>query len=180
MLKFVTDSPSIQHVVLSSRWTNWRIGEPGAASEEQVDIRLYDENGTAKSKQENKTIFANGFERLIQALANSGKTIWIVGPLPEPSARIPKALYLKHLGFSSGELDIPKSSFLKKNDWILTLFKKTSSAYPIRFIWPDAVLCGETTCSVSDHGHALFFDDNHLSMVGIKKTSSLYDQIFYR
>lgn len=179
MLKFVTGSPSIKYVVLSSRWTNWRIGEPGAASEEQVDIRLYDENGTAKSTQENKTIFANGFERLIQALAKSSKTIWIVGPLPEPSVRIPKALYVKHLGFSNGELDIPKSSFFRKNDWILTLFKEMSSTYPMRFIWPHAVLCGETTCPVSDHGHALFFDDNHLSMVGIRKTSPLYDQIFF-
>jgi peptidoglycan/LPS O-acetylase OafA/YrhL len=180
MLKLAIASPNIRSVVLSSRWTNWRIGEPGAASEEKVDIRLYDETGTAKSKDDNKRIFLNGFEKLIQALAKSGKTIWIVGPLPEPSARIPKALYVKHLGFSSGELDIPISDFFKKNDWILTLFKKIGVAYPVRFIWPHAVLCGENMCPVAENGHPLFFDDNHLSVVGIRKTSPLYDEIFSR
>jgi peptidoglycan/LPS O-acetylase OafA/YrhL len=178
MLKLAISSPNIRSVVLSSRWTNWRIGEPGAASEAPVDFRLYDENGVAETKEGNKAIFERGFERLIKELVKAGKTVWIVGPIPQPSTKIPKALYIKHLGFSNVDLDISRDDFLTKNSWILNLFERTSHIYPIHFIWPDSVLCHDKTCPVSENGEPLFFDDNHLSMKGVTSTSRLYDVVF--
>lgn len=178
MLQVALRSPNITSIVLSSRWSNWRIGVPGAADEHPVDIRLRDANGPARSIGDNRQIFARGFERLIQALHSAGKSVWIVGPVPEPATRIPKALYIEHLGFDHTNLAVPKSKFQSKNRWILSFFQKLAKKFPLHILRPDALLCGTTSCPVAQAGHPLFFDDNHLSVYGALMTSSLYDDIF--
>ena len=178
MLKVALTNPNIRAVVLSSRWTNWRLGEPGSASEGVVDIRLRTSGGTANTPADNKRIFAEGFERLIKSLSST-KAVWIVGPIPEPSSRVPKALYINHLGFEGEKvLDIRRSGFEAKNKWIMEYFAKMSEQYPVRLIRPETVLCSTDYCPISENGMPLFFDDNHLSIRGISKTSPLYDQIF--
>jgi peptidoglycan/LPS O-acetylase OafA/YrhL len=178
MLKLATTDPNITTVVLSSRWTNWRIGEPGSPAETKVDIRLRDESGVGGSMMDNRAIFARGFEKLIDALETSGKKVWIVGPLPVPSVRVPKALYVKHFGLDHTDIDIPRADFVARNAWIMSFFDKIAQTHRVNFIWPDAVLCNDKKCPVVEGDVALFFDHNHLSVAGAQKTSPLYDVIF--
>jgi hypothetical protein len=178
MLKLATEDANIKNVVLSSRWTNWRVGEAGSPAEPKVDIRLRDEAGVAKSMADNRAIFARGFETLVRLLTVAGKTVWIVGPLPEPSVRVPKALYIKQLGFDNTDIDIPRASFLTQNSYILSLFEEISKNKSVKFIWPNIALCGEHICPVVEDGKPLYFDSNHLSEFGVSKTSTLYDAIF--
>ena len=180
MLEFALANPDIKAVVLSSRWTNWRVGERGSAAESPADIRLEDADGVAKSMADNRTIFAHGFEDLVRSLAAAGKNIWIVGPIPEPSVRVPKALYIKQLGFDSADLDISEESFENRNKYILSLFKEIAEKYPVRFIWPHQVLCKDHSCPVVEDGKPIYFDSNHLSLFGVSKTSDLYDPIWTR
>lgn len=178
MLQLVLHHPGIRKVVLSSRWTNWRIGEPGSPAEAPVDIRLRDDGGVAQTPSGNKAIFSRGFDRLLKLLTEAGKEVWIVGPVPEPSVRVPKALYIKHLGLESLDIDIPRKAFDSKNAWIFSFFAELARTYPIKFIWPHEVLCSQRECRVSENGRALYFDHNHLSLFGAQKTSLLYDQVF--
>jgi peptidoglycan/LPS O-acetylase OafA/YrhL len=180
MLKLVQQDPDLDTVVLSSRWTNWRIGEPGARTESKVDIRLKDAQGAAGSPEANKAIFVRGFNALLQALAATKKSIWIVGPLPEPAFRIPKTLYVKHLVSDRADIDVPVTAFLSKHKFILSLFDSAQKVYPIKLIWPHLAICSADTCRVVESGNPVFFDDNHLSVFGARKTSYLYDQIFDR
>jgi peptidoglycan/LPS O-acetylase OafA/YrhL len=178
MLNFAIQHPSLKIIVLSSRWSNWRIGEPGSPAETPVDIRLRDFTGIAISPQDNKRIFAHGFESLIQKLTAAGKTIWIVGPIPLPKVRVPQALFIKHLGFTTSGFDVSRAAFRKQNQWILSFFGKIAKRYPVHFIWPDIALCSQEICPVSEGGRPIYFDDNHLSIFGAEKTSYLYDVIF--
>jgi peptidoglycan/LPS O-acetylase OafA/YrhL len=178
MLSFAESHGEINTVVLSSRWTNWKLGEPGSAAEAPVDIRLRDADGTAKTREANKEIFVRGFESLLRALTAAHKTVWVVGPLPEPSFRIPKALYVEHIGLDRTELDIPLSEFQQKNRFILSKFTELQQEFPIKLILPHLALCDDTKCPVHTGGEPLFFDDNHLSLQGAHLTSFLYDKIF--
>lgn len=178
MLKLALQNQNIKTVVLSSRWTNWRIGEPGALDEKPVDIRLKDSAGAAISAQDNKRIFAAGFESLIKRLTAAGKTVWIVGPIPLPNVRVPQALFVKRFGLVKLKLDINYNAFQAQNAWILSFFERVARDYPVQFIWPDVALCHQGVCKVSDEGRPLYFDDNHLSVFGAEKTSYLYDVIF--
>jgi peptidoglycan/LPS O-acetylase OafA/YrhL len=178
MLKVAIKDPHIRAVVLSSRWTNWRVGEHETPAESPVDIRLKDETGVAESVAGNREIFARGFEKLVRLLTGAGKTVWIVGPLPEPLVRVPKALYVQQLGYDKTDIDVPRAAFLTRNRYILSLFDAIAQRYPVRFIWPHTMLCGETICPVVENGMPLYFDSNHLSAFGLAKTSALYDIIF--
>ena len=178
MLEIALQNHNIKTVVLSSRWTNWRIGEPGALDEKPVDIRLKDSAGTASSAQDNKRIFAAGFESLIKQLTAAGKTVWIVGPIPLPNVRVPQALFVERFGFVKSSFDISYGAFRAQNAWVLSFFERIAKDYPVQFIWPDRALCHQGVCRVSDEGKPLYFDDNHLSVFGAKRTSYLYDVIF--
>jgi SGNH domain (fused to AT3 domains) len=178
MLRFVESNGEINAVVLSARWTNWKIGEPGSASEAPVDIRLRDAEGTAKTPEANKQIFVQGLTSLLQALKAARKTIWVVGPLPEPSFRIPRALFVEHIGLDRTDLDIPVSEFQRKNRFIVSTFADLQQKFPIKMIWPHLALCDDRKCPVSAKGKPVFFDDNHLSLKGASETSFLYDKIF--
>jgi hypothetical protein len=164
--------------VLSSRWTKWSDGEPGSLSEGRVDIRLHDNEGTASSLENNEPKFERGFRKLIAELIAARKTVWIVGPLPEAETRIPKALYIEHLGFASRDLSIHRSMFLKRNAKIFSIFQKLARQFPVKFIWPHEVICETTRCAVVEGTQPLYLDDNHLSVFGALKTSSLYDKVF--
>jgi len=178
MLKIATENLNIKDVVLSSRWTKWQIGEPGSPSEDTVDIRLQDDTGVASSMEDNRAIFVRGFDRLIRTLILANKIVWIVGPLPEASVRVPKALYIKHIGIDTTDSDIPMASFLNRNKTIISIFSDMARKYPIRFIWPQHVLCDDKKCPVSSNGHANYVDDNHLSVFAALKTAPLYEKIF--
>ena len=170
--------PDIQNVVLDSRWTNWRVGEPSSPAETPVDIRLRDGEGVAKTMPDNREIFARGFEQLIQTLVAAGKTVWIVDPLPEPSVRVPKALYVKQLGFASADIDVSEESYQNRNRTILALFAEIAKKYPVNFISPMAALCTNGTCPTIEDGNPMFFDQDHLSYYAVSKTSHLYDAIW--
>jgi len=179
MLKLALGNPGIQAVVLSSRWTNWRIGEPAAKSESAVDIRLRSAESVAKSPLENRSIFFSGFEALVKILTESGKTVWIVGPLPEPLSRIPRALYIEHIGLDNTNLNVSMCQFRRRHKVIMAEFARLAATYnPVKFIWPHLVLCDTLQCGVVDDGKPLFLDDNHLTVYAAKKTSLLYDEIF--
>lgn len=172
--------PDITSVVLSSRWTKWSNGQPGSPSEGVVDIRLRDQDGRASSLGANELKFDRGLKELISKLVDAKKTVWIVGPVPEASARIPKALYIQHLGFIHRDLDAPRASFMRRNAAILAMFKRIGQSYPVRFLWPDRLVCDEAKCPVASEGRPLYLDDNHLSVTGALMTSSIYDQIFQK
>ena len=178
MLKLALGDPEIKAVILSSRWSNWRIGEPGTKSETPVDIRLRSGEGVAKSPLENRSIFFRGFEALVKTLTESGKTVWIVGPLPEPSSRIPRALYIEHIGLDDTNLNVSMCEFRRRHKVIMAEFAHLGATYPVKFIWPHRVFCDTLQCSVVEDGEPLFLDDNHLTVYAAKKTSSLYDKVF--
>ena len=179
MLRLV-ERPDIDTVVLSSRWTKWSNGQPGSPAEGFVDIRLRDSNGVAQSLEDNERIFEAGFRSLIARLTAAQKAVWIVGPVPEASTSIPKALFLEHLGFAHKSLEISWRAYLRRNEAILSFFNEFAEQERIKFIWPATLLCRHAECPVVEAGRALFLDDNHLSHFGASRTSVLYDKIFRR
>ncbi len=177
MLQLALSTPGIHAVVLSSRWTNWRMGEPGTRSESPVDIRLRNASGVAPTMAANKAIFVQGFEALVKKLVGAGKTVWIVGPLPEPSVRVPRALFIEHVSFDKTGLDIPVYDFAKRHMAILDVLSDLSQRYPIKLLWPHRVLCNASTCPIVEDGHPMFLDDNHLSKYAAAKTSPMYEAV---
>ena len=178
MLQTALRQVNISTIVLSSRWTNWRVGAPSSPGEAHYDIRLRGPQGVARDTSGNGAIFARGLEQLVAKLEAAGKSVWIVGPVPEPFVSVPKALFVKALGIDSTSLDITRAEFEGRNAFVLDLFKHIAAAYPVHFVRPADTLCDANRCPVDENGAPLYFDNNHLSLRAVTKTSHLYDRIW--
>ena len=179
MVKKALSDPRIKAVVLSSRWTNWRIGEPANPAEANHDIRLATKRGSANSSIENRAIFIAGFERLLRELTDAGKLVYIVGPVPEPTFNVPHMLYLRHLGLGVASGNPTVKTYSARHQRILAIFSDVARRVPVRFIWPDELLCDHVICPIEQTGEPIYFDHNHLSIYGAHKTAPLYRTVFH-
>ena len=163
--------PDIETVVLSSRWTNWRIGEPANPAEKSVDIRLVDELGTSVTAAQNRVKFERAFTTLVAKLTNAGKHVVIVGPLPEPTFNVPHRLYVEGLGFAPTER--AGAEYESRHRTILAFFRSFNNLPNVSFIWPSEALC-TNGCAVARNDIPLYFDHNHLTFDEATRLSPLY------
>lgn len=180
MLHLALRSPTIRTVVISARWTNWRIGEPANPAEGDADVRLRDRDGTADSVRANRPKWERGFFLLVDRLTSAGKDVVIVGPLPEPPFNVPHHLYVERFGFAGHQGSIPLAAYERRHRTILSIFARLSGRPAVSFIWPEQILCTNGQCPIIDHGKPIYFDQDHLSVYGARKTSPLYDLVFDR
>lgn len=177
MLRAALNS-NIHTVVLSSRWTNWRIGEPSNLAEGPLDLRLSDATGDATSLQDNARMFERALTSLVLALTKAQKEIVIVGPLPEPGFNVPQRLFVSRFGLTERIQPMSYASYVKRHQVILAIFARLPKSPKIHFVWPANLLCDETGCPVTRRGRPLYFDHNHLSVEAAESTSPLYESIF--
>jgi peptidoglycan/LPS O-acetylase OafA/YrhL len=172
----VANRPEIRTVVLSSRWTNWRIGEPANPAENEVDVRLRNVAGTAVSVKANRAIFEQGFLDLLQDLDNAGKRVVIVGPIPEPQFNVPHRTYINRFALAGPLMPVTIADYERRHAVILKFFD--SLGEKAEFIWPINVLCINGVCPLIRSGIPLYFDHDHLSVARAKETAPLYDSVF--
>jgi peptidoglycan/LPS O-acetylase OafA/YrhL len=178
MLKLALTSPMLHTVVLSSRWTNWRIGALPNRAEAPADVRLRDASGTASSLAANRAKWERGFLTLIARLAAANKHVVIVGPIPEPNFDVPRQLHIERFGFVRPSGPITEGQYRQRHRVILTFFSELQRMRNVSFIWPYDALCKEDRCPLVESGHPMFFDQDHLSVFGARKTAYLYDGLF--
>lgn len=178
MLQRALGSHNIRTVILSSRWTNWRIGAPPNRAESFADVRLMDDAGRASSVKANEAKWQRGFLALVDRLTNAGKQVVIVGPLPEPTYNVPHRLYVQRFGLASYAEPITIAAYYERHAKILRFFEVMEHARGVTFVWPQQLLCRRSVCPVIEGDMPLYFDQDHLSVFGAEKTSPLYDHIF--
>lgn len=176
MLALALD-PRIRTVVISSRWTNWRIDEPLIEGKEAPDIRL-EKDGRAVAKGSNAPVFEAGFAELVERLTNAGKRVVIVGPVPEPHNDVPKLLYVQRFGLAAPPSPLTRPEYERRHARIIAYFRDLARRYPVSFIEPAEVLCAGTSCPIADRGGPRFFDDNHLTVRTARALGPLYEPIF--
>jgi peptidoglycan/LPS O-acetylase OafA/YrhL len=170
-------SPEIRTIVISSRWTNWRLDEPLINGEEAPGVRL-EKNGRAADEGDNKSIFKSGFAELVERLTDAGKRVIIVGPLPEPRNDVPKLLYVQRFGFAPTPAPLRRSDFERRHAQIIGYFAEIARKYPVTFINPVEQLCPDGSCPIEDHGVPRFFDDNHLTVRVAQELAPMYRPVF--
>lgn len=166
--------PDVRIVVLSSRWTNWRIGEPENASESPVDLRLVDARGTAISLADNRPKFEQAFTALLDRLIAAGKQVVIVGPVPEPPFNVPHRLFVH--GFGLAPPPTP-AEYVRRHSVVLAFLEGIEGRKGVSMIWPAKQLCRSGVCPTTADRMPLYFDHNHLTVDASRSLAPLYAQL---
>jgi hypothetical protein len=178
MLKRALAGP-IDTIVISSRWSNWRIGQPANPAEKNADLRLEDADGVARSPRDNTRIFEKGFFALLRQLAQSGKRVVVVGPFPEPKFDVPYRLYLSRFGLAEKATAVSISDYRRRHQLALSILSETDKiSDQITVVYPATLLCRRGVCPIIEGGRPLFLDHNHLSLVGARKIAPLFGRVF--
>jgi peptidoglycan/LPS O-acetylase OafA/YrhL len=102
------------------------------------------------------------FRALIIKLIESGKTVYVLGPIPELPQSIERYVYghKTNVGTSSGYFDRRNAAVLKALDDL-----------PRDVVRIDAkrAFCDHVACYPIIDGSAMYFDDNHLSVAGAER-----------
>ena len=178
MLDRALSDPQIGTVVISARWSNWRIGEPANPAEGDVDLRLESGGVPARSRADNRRIFEQGFFALVGKLRDAGKDVYLVGPVPEPSFDVPQRLYISRFGLIDMPGAIPRTAFDHRHAAALTILDQASRRFGAKVLRPDRLLCSDGTCPLVHGGVPVYFDHNHLSVDAAQRISPIFDPVF--
>lgn len=178
MLARTLADPAITTVVISARWSNWRIGEPANPAESVHDIRLMEGGRDARSGAENKAMFERGFGRLIDRLLQAGKHVYLVGPVPEPDFDVPYRLYIARFGLIDQPEALTRDAFRRRHAAILPILERVAQRPDVTLLYPDSLLCDGRSCPIIRDGRPTYLDHNHLSVAAARRTAPLYAPLF--
>jgi len=180
MLQLALSSPHIRTVVLSSRWTKWNIGEPANPADRPTSPPLLRYGGrSALSIADNKLMWEQSFTALLDQLTSAGKRVVIVGPVPEPNFNVPHRLFVERFGIAAPVTALSRRQrYDERHRVVLAFFDSLKDRKGVSFVWPVSALCAADKCPVVEGNEPLFFDHNHLSVYGARKTAPLYDRLF--
>jgi peptidoglycan/LPS O-acetylase OafA/YrhL len=154
--------PTIRAVAIHTRWTYY--GMDSVA-------RLTGPSGPLSNEQ----VFARVAE-VADTLQDRGYKVVLVGPVPEHDVHVPKVLAARlwygdpHpvLGVGRSLVDARHAAFVQ---WTRSRSEQV--------VWPWSSLCTATWCSaVSPEGRPLYFDDDHLTVLGaVPMASELWEVV---
>jgi peptidoglycan/LPS O-acetylase OafA/YrhL len=178
ILALIVSKPSITTVILAARWGLWAEGTRYKRENRGGSVMISDAR-SAVSESDNVAVLSAGLDRTIATLAGIGKTVWLVGPIPEVGYIVPKTLYLTRRGESKRSGIEPSYDELKERQQrVFALFRDVAEKYPIEVIWPHSVLCDSKACEIERGGVPLYRDDNHLTRSAVLSLYSRFEAIF--
>jgi len=151
----------IRTVFLHARWALYSEG-----------TRYKQEGGfpallTADRKpNENYQEFSNLFGATIKELRRRQINVVIIASVPEVGMDVPTVLARRAITGKLIELEPRYSDFMERQARAFGVMARVAAENAIPVIYPHQSLCDSSSCAVVKEKHALYVDDNHLSVHG--------------
>jgi len=169
---------AIETVVFVARWGFHAQGVevPGR---DGVSRFLQTADKRATSTEENQRLFFQAMTDTIAQLLRAGKSVVVVGGLPEAKADVPDLLAKARWHGRSVDLSQSEADLLERQAPLYQALEQPfAAAAEVLFIPLHASLCHNGTCNFTDQDMPLFFDDNHLSEAGVNKVMPVLVDFF--
>jgi len=183
MQSYIKQNPTIDTVVLAAHWAGvaegTRYNEEDGESTKLLDL-LADQDQPQQSRPE---LLYTGLSRTIQSLLVIGKKIIIVGPVPEVGHDVPSVNHVALITNRDVNAMIAPTigEFEARNEKVFTILARIEKEFGLPVLMPSNVLCDEELCIVAlEDGRALYHDDDHLSTVGARYISEIFDAALSR
>ncbi len=160
----ISADPSISDVILIGRWTRY-FNKVKPAN-----------NATTKSvADEYKTHIVD----TICSLTSLEKTVYVVAPVPEMNAHVPRTLAKSRLvGQSEINISISKNDHVIKHEIALEALSTAKQQCQAIILDPVPFLCDENKCSGVANGVPVYRDNHHLSVTGSLNLKPLFSGIY--
>lgn len=169
VFKRLTVSP-VRRVLLSARWSRYVRDVTRDGRGRPV---VYGKGGHADG-----AAFAVVLEGLIRRLTAQNKEVILIGPVPEQAFDVTPAI-ARHIAWGAPLPSVRSvEAFEAEEHFVLSLFSRLATIPHVRVVYPHLILCDGKTCPYSSAGKPLYSDAAHLSAVGAKKLSPMFDEIF--
>ena len=180
IVDFIISKPTIRTVLLAGRWGIWAEGTRYKREGRSPSfVRLISSTISPSTAHDNRAEFLSGLEQSIRILNESGRSVWIVGPVPEIGYNVPRSIYNNDLNIGR-YVDIRPTleEFYSREEFVLMSLDKLSIKYPIKIISPQTLLCHSLRCEIRSGINSLYSDDNHLSNFGSRLVSPVFARAF--
>ena len=134
-----------------------------------------DENGK-KYQDTNFDIRKKSINYLIDKLVDSGKNVYLIGPIPKPNFDF-ISIYSRQLIFGDKKYPGKESREVFDNKYG-EVIKYYENRFDKKFIQPHKIICDRNYCFFADENGAIFADGNHLSKYGSMKMINFFKEIY--
>jgi peptidoglycan/LPS O-acetylase OafA/YrhL len=178
VLSYVIENPAIETVFLAAHWTAYAQGNH-YNEEQDRQIKLVDSLSDENQPEQNQLeLIEIGFYRTIKALRDNGRTVFIVGPVPEVGHNVPSVNHIAQITNRDVNAMIAPTidEFAKRSEKAFSILTKIETDLGVPVLRPSDKLCNESLCIVAlEDGTALYHDEDHLSTAGAKYISEIFD-----
>ena len=154
----------IDLVILAGRWALSATGER-YGTEPGLGVVIVDNESGEPSRAGNLAVFERGLHRTIAALVGMGKSVVVLGGVPEIGWNVPLNLANAE-AWGHPPPPVPTAADVaRRNITVDAAIERLGKIVPFRVVSLAGLLCPET-CLVPHQGRPLYLDDDHLSRSG--------------
>jgi peptidoglycan/LPS O-acetylase OafA/YrhL len=168
----------IKHVLLASRWDSYIDGWDPRGNETKQDLTISFD--TVDGRLKGAEAFQFALRETLNRFRSLGVEVWIVEQVPPQLIDVPSAL-TKAIAFGRDPLLLrrPFEDVEERRRAAATMFGEYVGSPGVSFIDPAEIFCpNKTPCLISESGHALYSDGNHLSVFGALWSQFMLDPFF--
>ena len=176
-LEYLEAEQSIKNVLVGFRYSSVLFGGQTndypnlpnkIPSMESTDLSKKDGNVTNP-----REVYWASLSAIIEQLLSAGKQVYLLYPIPELPAHISKLATPFSIFNKEPLVNLQETTsqqyYLERNAYILDKFDSLPQHANLIAIKPFDALCSSNHCPAAIDGQALYFDDNHLSIIGAKR-----------
>ena len=169
---YLEQRDEIRNVLLGFRYSLFLHGDqldhyPGVPNEDPAEHML---TGKPLSADAARELYWRSLNTMIARLTAAGKKVHIIYPMPELPLHVEKAVFSKVAFAAETVLPIERTTtadyYRQRNQFILQKLDSLPYSDQLIAIKPFDIFCRDGYCPAVRDGKALYFDDDHLSIVG--------------
>lgn len=159
----VLDDPNVRTVVLLARWGLYAEGV-ASLNEAGTTARRF----VSRDDAANRAAFARVLRATVERIRAAGKTVVIVGPVPEFELNVPAAFIKAAMRGAPTDVTMPRAAFDARQRGVTPVLAELARLGGVTVVYPHEQLCDARLCRGTAEGKALYVDDDHLSPAGAR------------
>jgi peptidoglycan/LPS O-acetylase OafA/YrhL len=175
-IKAIEALPSAVPLIVSSRFSFYLHGY-NEHPDRSVALRYFDidERDVVQNQQE---IFIKKTVETMCALTKTKREVYVLKPVPEIGVEVPPSLSRQiMLRGDDSDLRIALKDYQARHAVVLKALRKAEADCGITLLDPVNYLCDDAYCYGSRQTKPLYYDDDHLSVEGVKTILPLFQSI---